>query len=111
MINFGVFEQVRKKYKNEDFPFLNEQCISAQINKPYQGLHILHNIPLTIEAVLKIEPLLIGGADITMSCISILEPQQIALDILKDANVKVQIEHCLTGENDFCLDCCAELLD
>lgn len=111
MINFGAFEQARKKYKNEDFPFLSGQRITAQKNKPYQGLHILHNIPLTIEAVLKIEPLLLGGADLTMSCISILEPQKIALEILKDAHVKIQIEHHFTGQYDFCMDCCGELLD
>lgn len=111
MVNIGAFEQARKMLKETDFPFLSMHRDFAKKNKPYEGLHILHNIPLTFSAVLKIEPLILGGADVTMSCITLLEPKKAAIEILKDANVKIQIEHDFKDKYDFCMDCCGELLN
>jgi adenosylhomocysteinase len=110
MINFNAFEEAHKKYTTAEMPFLSELRNKVIKNKPYQGLKILHNIPLTIEAVLKIETLILGGAEVTASCITLLDPNPDAIKILQNANVDVQIEHLFQGEYDFHLDCCAELL-
>lgn len=110
MINFNAFELVRKRYTNY-MPFLSELRNFVQDKKIYHGLKILHNIPLTIEAVLKIEILLLGGAEVTVSCISSLLPSLDAIDILKNANVEVKIEHFFKKTYDFHLDCCGELLN
>ncbi len=111
MINFNAFESARKRYTKNCMPFLYELRNLAQDKKMYHGLKILHNIPLTIEAVLKIEILLLGGAEVTASCISSLSPSLDAIDILKSANVEVQIEHDFKKTYDFHLDCCGELLN
>lgn len=111
MINFNAFESVRKKYTKNCMPFLYELRNLSQDKKIYQGLKILHNIPLTIEAVLKIEILLLGGAEVTASCISSLPPSLDAIVVLKSANVEVQIEHVFNKTYDFHLDCCGELLN
>lgn len=111
MINFNVFESVHKRYTKNCMPFLHELRNLSQEKKIYHGLKILHNIPLTIEAVLKIEILLLGGAEVTASCISSLPPSLDAIDILKSANVEVQIEHEFKKTYDFHLDCCGELLN
>jgi adenosylhomocysteinase len=111
VINFDVFKLARKKYTENCMPFLCELRNIAQDKKIYQGLKILHNTPLTMEAVLKIEILLLGGAEVTASCISILPPDLDAVDILKSANVEVQIEHDFKKTYDFHLDCCGELLN
>lgn len=110
MINFNAFDNARKRYKKEEMPFLSEFGKKVARTRPYQNLKILHNIPLTIEAVLKMETLLQGGAEITASCITLLPPNQEAIDILKAANVEVQIEHTFKTTYDFHLDCCGELI-
>jgi adenosylhomocysteinase len=111
MINFSAFEFAHQIYPRENIPFLSELAKTVYKDKRYDGLKILHNIPLTIEAVLKIEVLALGGADITASCITVLPPSQAAIDILTAANIKVQIEHKFDEDYDICLDCCGELID
>lgn len=111
MINFNAFEMAHRKYKEKEMPFLTELLNRAKKNKIYRGLKILHNTPLTIEAVLKIEPLVIGGADVTVSCIKQLPPQEEALQIIKAANIKLQIEHVFDEIYDIHLDCCGDLIN
>jgi adenosylhomocysteinase len=110
MINFNAFDNARRIYKKIEMPFLSEFRENVARTRPYRGLKILHNIPLTVEAVLKIETLLQGGADVTASCITLLPPRQDAVDILKAANVEIQIEHNFKSDYDFHLDCCGELI-
>lgn len=109
MINFSAFEQVRKNIRDE-MPFLSGLREVVIRTRPYRNLKILHNIPLTIEAVLKIEVLLQGGAEVTASCITTLAPHPEAIDILRAAHVDVQIEHTFKTTYDFHLDCCGELI-
>lgn len=109
MINLKAFEEAHKKYKPSEMPFLTKHKEEVLNKQPYKKLKILQNIPLTIEAVLKIEPLVLGGADITISCIKNLPPDQKAVEILNNANIKVQIEHNFENNFDICLDCCGEL--
>ncbi|MBA2650993.1 MAG: hypothetical protein H0U73_01790 [Tatlockia sp.] len=111
MYNFDVFDQARRQYSIPDLPFLDAQRKKTFSEKPYQGLKVLHNIPLTLAAVFKIEALALGGAEVTTTCIKMLPPEERAIDLLKQANVKVQLEHDFDEEFDFHLDCCGELLD
>lgn len=111
MVNFSAFEVVHNKFGRKDAPFLTRLCDEVYSKQPYKGLKILHNIPLTLEAVLKMEPLLLGGAEVTASCITSLPPNEDAVNILKAANIPIQIEHKFDSEYDFALDCCGELVD
>jgi len=110
MVNFSAFSRAREKYTAAAMPFLTELKEKVQKEQPYRGLTILHNLPLTIEAVLKAEVLLVGGAEVTMSCITTLDPDPEALEILNAADVNVQLSHNFTETYDFHLDCCGELL-
>ncbi|MAZ39810.1 MAG: hypothetical protein CMF49_06780 [Legionellales bacterium] len=111
MVNFDAFKVAHQKYKQEEMPFLWQSRTQAIHKKPYSGLKILQNIPLTMESVLKIEPLVLGGAEVTVSNIMSMPPEKKALDILKAANINIQLEHVyIRDEYDFCLDCCGELL-
>lgn len=108
--NLKVFDLARLKYLNNEMPFLTEARSIVKKEKKYQGIKILHNLPLTIGTIFKIELLILGGAEVTTTCISILPPQKEAIDILESANLKVQIKHQFDEKYDFHLDCCAELL-
>ena len=71
---------------------MQEQRQQVQQTQPYRGLKILHNIPLTLESLFKIENLLLGGADLTVTSPSFMQPKPLAIKILKQAKVKIQIE-------------------
>lgn len=111
MYNFNVFEEARRQYSIQELPFLDDHRKQAFIEKPYQGLKILHNVPLTLATIFKIEVLALGGAEVIATNIKILPPEKRAIDLLKQANVRVQIEHNFNEKFDFHLDCCGELLD
>ncbi|HEX4044234.1 MAG TPA: hypothetical protein VHZ76_01030 [Gammaproteobacteria bacterium] len=111
MINFSPFETLHYKYPDSQIPFLKKELDFVLHEKIYSGLKILHNTPLTTAALLKVEILALGGAEITVSCISTLTPENEAIEILKSANVKIQIDHNFKEQFDFHLDCCGELID
>ena len=111
MINFDAFTRANCKFRPSEFPFIKKQIAESVGKKDLEGIKILHNIPLTLEAVLKIEPLLLRGADLTVSCISVLNPNPEAIEILRGANVKIQIPHVFLDSYDICMDCCGELLN
>lgn len=111
MYDFSVFEKARTLYSIPELPFLDSQREQLLAEKPYVGLKILHNIPLTLATVFKIEALALGGADVTTTCIKILPPEKRAIELLEQAHFKVQLEHNFEKPFDFHLDCCGELLD
>jgi adenosylhomocysteinase len=109
MYDFTMFDEIRLNYAIPKLPFLDESKQQLSQEKPYQGLKILHNTPLTLAALFKIEALALGGAEITATCISLLPPEKRAITLLEQANFKVQIEHKFNENFDFHLDCCGEL--
>lgn len=110
-INFSVLEEAYNQYNKQNVPFLLKLRKEMREKKPYAGLKIFHNIPLTMETVLKVIPLIEGGADVTVSNMTGMPPQEKALDILKRANVKVQLSHDIKERYDVYLDCGAELVN
>jgi len=80
--------------------------------KPYEGLKVYHNIPLSIETICKVEALQAAGAKVVVSCTDFLVPATFAearnlLDVLK-IEYREQ-KYAEPREFDFYLDCCAEL--
>lgn len=104
------FQILNQFYQLQDIPFLQKQREQVQKTQPYKGLKILHNIPLTLESLFKIENLLLGGADLTVTSPSFMQPKPLAIKILKQAKVNIQLESNFVDDFDFCLDCCGELL-
>lgn len=95
-----------------DYPFLQELSRTWTERRPLEGLRVLHNIPLTRETMLKLEPLYRAGADVTVTHLDLpgLEPKQECVDVLRDAGADVEIDHSkIQGEYDFALDCCAQI--
>ncbi len=109
MINSKVFDVVWGGYNPETIPFLSKLRHRMTDVNPYSGLKVFHNIPLTLEAVLKIDLLLLGGADVTASCVEIVPPNKKAIDILNCAHVPICLDKKINKHFDIHLDCCAEL--
>jgi adenosylhomocysteinase len=110
VINYNVFANAKKRFPKTQTPFLNRLYDAANDASSLSGVKILQNIPFTIEAAIKIESLLLRGADVTMTAATCLPPQEEAFKMLKAANVKVELDHsCCENEYDIYLDCGAEL--
>ncbi len=95
-----------------EFPFLQSLAATWSETRPLEGMRVLHNIPVTQETMLKLEPLYIAGADVTVTHLDLpgLKPKQDCIDLLVDAGADVKIAHGLIeGEYDFALDCCAQI--
>ena len=105
-----AFAKAYDTYPAAETPFLQRQKQRALRTQPYKGLKILHNVPLTEEILFKIEVLIAGGADLTVTSPSFMSPKPMALEMLKAAGVKVQLSHTFKDDFDICLDCCGELL-
>lgn len=111
MINFNALQEVREFVPSDEMPFLRDMREKVQDEKPYRGVRILHNIPLTIEAVFKVEPLILGGADVVVSGIKQVPPSPLAVGILMRAGVPLALEKNPQESFDIHLDCCAELAE
>ncbi|WP_169054223.1 NAD(P)-dependent oxidoreductase [Nitratireductor sp. XY-223] len=95
-----------------DYPFLQDLGSEWAQSRPLAGLRILHNIPLTRETMLKLEPLYLGGADVTVTHLELpgLEPKEDCVDLLRDAGATVELDHRrINGTFDIALDCCAQV--
>ena len=112
MINYKILASTHNYFTNKEAPFLFELRELMKEKQPYKGLKILHNIPITLESIIKIECLLLAGADVTVTGLKTLPPMQRALEILNDANVKINLQRDnLKDSFDIHLDCCAELTE
>ncbi|NER11815.1 hypothetical protein GWK08_00025 [Leptobacterium flavescens] len=62
-----------------------------------------------METLLKVEVLLLGGAELTVTSPSFMDPDPRAIQILEEAGVNIQLDHNFTEEYDILMDCAGEL--
>ena len=79
--------------------------------KPYKGLKILHNMPIMISDLLKIDCLVISGADVTLTIPKFARSDSEAVELVKKSSIKFIPEHNFLERYDILLDCCGELAE
>lgn len=128
-----LFPDAHAAYDANDMPFLQRARRLAVRTRPYRGLKILHNVPLTVETLFKIEVLALGGAALTISSPSFMRPHADALAMARRAGLRLALPEGLPGDlaegpakdpakdrvdeltgalgddYDLCLDCAGEL--
>ncbi len=109
MYDFALLEKVRINSEFDNMQLLSEQREELRCAKPYAGLNILHNVPLTMSTVFKAEALALGGATITSFISNVIPPDKKAIDLLRQANFTVTDTLDFQEKFDLHLDCCAEL--
>ncbi|WP_299951928.1 NAD(P)-dependent oxidoreductase [uncultured Ruegeria sp.] len=109
MIN-DPFKIAYDLFPAKEIPFMESAKTIARRTRPYEGLKIVQNLPITTEALHKIHVLYLGGADITTTCPSFMDPKHEALSVLKAAGLRVSTFDDLPDDFDIVLDCAAELL-
>lgn len=111
MYNLAPFDIARSYQPLTEIPFISKQCHYAQIKKPFKDLRIIQNIPLSLESICKLEPLVLGGAHVSVSINKAIQPssQNEAIKLVKEIGLEFCPDQDFKGEYDFILDCGAEL--
>jgi len=108
----GLSQFNQNHFTLKQTPLLNELTTHWLRDKPLAGQRILHNIPLTLETLVKLESLLAAGAELTVTHTQFapFDAKPEAVRVLNELGVKTVLNHeDLSGEYDIALDCCAEL--
>ncbi len=111
MYDFALLEKTRAGSEFDNMYLLSQQREELRKTKPYYGLTILQNVPLTISTIFKIEALALGGAEVTSYASSVIPADPKAVSLLRQANFTVTDVLKFSDRFDFHLDCCAELVN
>lgn len=105
MIFSKLLEPLKETYGIENMPFMQRMLSEVSVSRPYQGLKVLHNIPLCLNTLFKIEPLILGGAELVVSNPHFCLPDISAIKILEKSNIPVELNHHkIRGTFDYVLD-------
>eukprot|EP01116_Phalansterium_solitarium_P018919 TRINITY_DN515_c0_g1_i1.p1 TRINITY_DN515_c0_g1~~TRINITY_DN515_c0_g1_i1.p1 ORF type:complete len:369 (+),score=128.90 TRINITY_DN515_c0_g1_i1:1043-2149(+) len=108
----AVFRQIRARFPAINAPLLHGQ-LSELAGRPYQGLTIVHNVPLTLSTLLKLECLRVSGAEVVVTLPIFVDSDPQAIELLKRTSFRFVPRHeDLRGlVCDVTLDVCAELAE
>jgi len=110
-MNLAPLQRFNRSYVG-DYPFLRRLNDDWARSRPLAGLSVLHNLAITRETMLKLESLLLAGAEVTVTHLRLqgLRPREDCIAVLREAGVAVEVDHeRLAGRFDFALDCCAQI--
>ena len=105
---------LNRNYPESPIPFLGRMNQDYSSRKPLQGVRILHNLVNSYETLLKLEPLIRSGADLTVTAFDLFQlPFQAEVDsILNRSGVSFIRDYSqISGEFDIVLDCAARALE
>ncbi|KTD06789.1 NAD-binding protein [Legionella jamestowniensis] len=109
-----LFQNNSEIFPDAPAKLLNDLTSQWLKSKPLAGIRLLHNIPLTYETLVKLESLLLAGANLTVThtkCIAKLPDRKI-VSLLNQIGIPyIQNHNEIKGEFDIALDCCAEVVD
>lgn len=109
---FDFIETIKRRFPADDTPFLRRQCVDAARRRPYAGLRLLHHVPFTPATVLKLEPLLRGGAELVVSSPGFMTPDEVLVADFVEAGGDWRPRETLADfDCDIAMDCAGELSD
>ncbi len=105
-----AFDFIFEQYSKDVAPFMHRMREEWAVTQPAKGLSIVHNIPLTLTTLLKLECLRASGAELLVTSFSFCEPAPVALEALAAAGIPFRKVQDVEGDFDVVMDCGAELL-
>lgn len=105
----GPWLDITARFAADDMPFLRRAKRRAMRTRPYTGLKVLHNVPLTGETMCKIEVLAAGGAELVVTSPGFMTPDPLSVEVLDAVGIEFRAEHRFPEEFDVVLDCGGEL--
>ena len=113
-IKESVSSKIWNAFDRSASPFLWDWRLEVAQTKPYKGINVYHNIPLSIETCCKVEALCVAGANVVVRNTDFVTPASYpeAIEFVNAMGLEIRQEkYAAEGEFDFYLDCCAELSD
>jgi adenosylhomocysteinase len=110
-MNIEALHNFNQHYQG-DYPFLRQLNAEWRLSRPLAGKRILHNVAITRETMIKLEPLFLAGADVTVTHLRLpgLKPKQDCVELLNQIGAHVELDHQkISGEFDIALDCCGQI--
>ncbi|RDX36379.1 hypothetical protein DZA50_04770 [Kangiella sp. HD9-110m-PIT-SAG07] len=104
------FQSFFERYDINSAPFMHQMRQDYRRRKPFAGLTIAHNVPLTATTLLKVACLKASGASVTVTNPSFITESSVAREVLTYEGVQYAPLTELKGSFDFLLDCGAELI-
>jgi len=104
-----LFPSAWNIYTKHHAPFMHELYKDIKKRKPYLGLKILHNMPIMISDLLKIDCLVMSGANVTVTIPKFAKSDPKAIKLVKNSKVLYIPQHNFSESYDILLDCCGEL--
>lgn len=102
---------IKSEFIEDEMSFMTKQLKRVKESKPYKGFSILQNIPFTKETLIKTEILIEGGAEVTITSPSFMDPDPVLVDNFKQSGgIFIEQKKLKDSIFDFHLDCAAELL-
>lgn len=109
---FNFIETIKRRFPAADTPFLRRQCGDVARRRPFAGLRVLHHVPFTPATVLKLEPLLRGGAELIVSSPGFMTPDEgLVADFVEAGGDWRPRETLADLDCDVAMDCAGELSD
>ena len=108
--DIALLSQINSQFPVRDRFFLHGSLERLATDKPLAGMRIVNNMAITYETLCKLEPLLVAGADLTVTSTVGLPPKEDVENILRAAHIVYVRHHSdLRGPFDIHLDCGAQL--
>jgi adenosylhomocysteinase len=111
--NIELLSRINQEYTEKNVYFLHKLNLDWEQRKPFRNIRILHNLVNSFETLHKLEPLLRGGADLTVTRVDLIETpfRKAVEDILIWCGIRyIPNYNDLNGEFDIGLDCAARFL-
>ncbi len=108
-----MLSRINSAYPEKHIHFLSKMSREWGNKKPLQGLRILHNLLNSFETLQKLEPLLLAGADLTVTSAdwASIPMQQEVEDLIAQCDIRFVPNYAdLKGEFDIGMDCAARIL-
>ena len=99
-----ITNHISRRYDVAEYPALQRQINDWHERKPLQGMKLLDGTPLFTNTLVKILPLLAGGADLTVAVSDMIPYDATLLPLLEAWGVPV-VKNATEGDYDCILDC------
>lgn len=100
---------IHAEFDPDEYFLLREQCKSWSKTQALRGLKILHNVPLYHNTLLKIEPLLLAGAEVWVSIPKNIPSNDSTISVVRRLGLPLITKpQALDQQFDIVLDCSAD---
>lgn len=108
LLSNTIFDEPILESLRAEMPMLHRQNLYFAEHQPLKGLSIFHTVPLALNTLIKIEGLLLAGAEVTVGCTRVVNPSAAAIKILDKYGIELNFDK-PKRVYDLHLDCAAEL--